>query len=199
MFLKRIYCWLLFVVDTDWLWYSRAPVTVLIWSDLFLKSSTANRREIPALDATQRRVDRPVYQTRPRPQDIRASRQGAAEEPLPGARRGFLLTPHRLGDFQEPAEPSEAAPERGSPLPLPLPLILFQFAGLINLLSWGTPPQPHPPPPTPPFWNGEARHSFWFISIVYVLFFFPYNYTMISVIYFLFAILYWLLLIHFNM
>lgn len=64
----------------------------------FYNSSAGNRREVPPLDAAQRRADRSVDQTRPRPEDIRASREGSAEEPLSGALRRFLLTSYRSKD-----------------------------------------------------------------------------------------------------
>lgn len=60
-----------------------------VWkSDSFIHLSyTGNRWEVPPPDAAQRRADRPVHPTRPRPQNLRASRQSAAEDPLPGMRR----------------------------------------------------------------------------------------------------------------
>lgn len=45
---------------------------------------TGNRREITSPDAAERCPDRPVNQTRPCPQDLRAARKGFAEDPLPG-------------------------------------------------------------------------------------------------------------------
>ena len=50
-------------------------------------SPTGNWREVPSPNAAQRRVDRFVYPTRPRPENLRAPRKGAAEDPLPGVRR----------------------------------------------------------------------------------------------------------------
>lgn len=55
--------------------------------------STGNRWEVAPPDAAQWRVNRSVDQTRPRPQDLRASREGAAKEPLSGWWWCHLLAP----------------------------------------------------------------------------------------------------------
>lgn len=64
-------------------------VQQLIYTCSKYLSPIGNRWEVPPPDAAQWRADRFVHPTRPRPQNLRAPRKSAAEDPLPGVWRSL--------------------------------------------------------------------------------------------------------------